>query len=58
MTIEQYNRPSGKHHKPYDLSHFKILIAEDFVFIANLLTSTLQEIGIGKVQSVFSGNKA
>lgn len=56
MSVEQYNRPAGKTNKPFDLSTFKVLIAEDFSFIANLLASTLTEMGVGKVMVVPGGN--
>lgn len=44
-----------KRDKLYDLSTFKVLIVEDFPFIANLLASSLKEIGIGTVSTADNG---
>jgi len=38
-----------KQDKPYDLSGFRVLIVEDSVFIGNLMSSALNEMGVGKV---------
>lgn len=35
--------------KAYDLGNFRVLVVEDSTFIANLLASTLGEMGVGKV---------
>lgn len=40
-------QPTPKHEKPYDLSTFRVMIIEDSNFIANLLSSSLGEMGVG-----------
>lgn len=38
-----------KRDKAYDLSTFRVLIVEDFPFIASILSSSLSQMGVGKV---------
>ncbi len=39
----------GKQDKAYDLSTFRVLIVEDSTFISSLMSSALNEMGVGKV---------
>ena len=47
--MQQPERKPGKQDKAYDLSTFRVLVVEDSAFIGNLLTSTLTEMGVGKI---------
>ena len=47
-----------KNKQLYDLSTFRVLIAEDFPFVADLLSSCLVEMGVGHVQASENGEKA
>ena len=48
MQIDMIQPPARpKRHKPYDLSKFRVLIVEDYPFIADLLSSALSQMGIG-----------
>lgn len=42
----------------YDFSTFKVLVVDDFPFIADLIGSTLAEMGVGKVMKVENGQIA
>lgn len=42
----------------YDLGAFKVLTVDDFSFITDLLSSSLRELGVGKVIRADSGEKA
>ena len=42
----------------YDFSTFKVLAVDDFTFIAELVASTLQEMGVGKVLKAENGRIA
>lgn len=44
-----------KRDKAYDLSTFRVLIVEDFPFIASILSSSLSEMGVGKVYTAPDG---
>ena len=44
-----------KRDKAYDLGTFRVLIVEDFQFIANILASSLSEMGVGKVLTAADG---
>ncbi len=48
MKPEEQKQPP-KREKAYDLSTFRVLIVEDSAFIGNLMTSALNEMGVGKV---------
>ena len=53
MDAERQNRK-----KAYDLGSFRILIAEDYVFMADLMASMLREFGTGHILVANSGNEA
>ncbi|MBU0799495.1 MAG: response regulator [Alphaproteobacteria bacterium] len=44
-----------KRDKAYDLSTFRVLIVEDFPFIASILSSSLSEMGVGKAMTAPDG---
>jgi CheY-like chemotaxis protein len=44
-----------KRDKAYDLSTFRVLIVEDFPFIASILSSSLAQMGVGKVLTAPDG---
>ena len=44
-----------KEKQAYDFSTFKVLVVDDFVFISDLVSSTLNEMGIGKVMKAENG---
>jgi CheY-like chemotaxis protein len=44
-----------KRDKAYDLSTFRVLIVEDFPFISGILSSSLSEMGVGKVLTAGDG---
>lgn len=56
MTKKE-NDTNGEDKQEYDLSNFRVLIVEDFQFVANLLTTSLHEFGIGSVLQSSSGNQ-
>ena len=43
------SKDGPKQEKAYDLANFNVLIVEDYSFIAELLSSSLNEMGVGKV---------
>lgn len=44
-----------KEKQSYDFSTFRVLVVDDFFFITDLVSSTLQEMGIGKVLKAENG---
>lgn len=44
-----------KRDKAYDLSTFRVLIVEDFPFIASIMSSSLADMGVGKVYTAPDG---
>lgn len=53
MTVEM--QQIKKREKAYDLSTFRVLIVEDFPFISGILSSSLSEMGVGKVLTAADG---
>jgi two-component system, chemotaxis family, chemotaxis protein CheY len=49
MSVEKLQNAAPKRDKAYDLGKFRVLIIEDFSFIADLLASSLNELGVGEV---------
>lgn len=49
MEEETEQQPQSKHERPYDLGNFRVLVIEDSPFIGNLMSSALNEMGVGKV---------
>lgn len=49
---------SGKKKKNYSLSGFRILVVEDYPFMADLLSSMAREFGVGNILVADSGNEA
>lgn len=58
MDIELIDRPPPQRSKRYDLSTFRVLLVEDFDFIATILASSLSELGFGQILRVNGGNPA
>lgn len=48
----------NKQKKAYSLAAFRILIVEDYPFMADLMSSMLREFGIGNIVQAASGNEA
>ncbi len=49
ISIEDHEEPS------YDFSTFRVLVVDDFSFISDLISSTLNEMGIGRVIKAGNG---
>ena len=48
----------NKQKKAYSLSAFRVLIVEDYPFMADLMSSMLREFGVGNIVQASSGNEA
>lgn len=49
---------SGNKRKSYSLASFRILVVEDYPFMADLLSSMAREFGVGNILLAESGNEA
>lgn len=49
VTMQPQEQRQQRQEKAYDLSTFRVLVVEDSPFIANLMSSALGEMGVGKV---------
>lgn len=58
MSVElqnQNNENKPRQKKAYDLSKFRVLIAEDFPFISELMSSSLKEMGVKQIFKAENG---
>lgn len=52
------NAGGNRQKKAYSLAAFRILIVEDYPFMADLMSSMLREFGVGNIVQAASGNEA
>ncbi len=57
-TPQSTTAGGNKQKKAYSLAAFRILIVEDYPFMADLISSMLREFGIGNIVQAASGNEA
>ena len=57
-TPQSSTAGGNKQKKAYSLAAFRILIVEDYPFMADLMSSMLREFGVGNIVQAASGNEA
>ncbi len=57
-TPQSSTAGGNKQKKAYSLAAFRILVVEDYPFMADLISSMLREFGIGNIVQAASGNEA
>ena len=58
LTHHFVGKPVQKNSKPYNLGHFRVLIVDDFSFIADMMAMMLSAMGVGYVKAAYSGEDA
>ena len=58
VEATQMSAVGNKQKKAYSLSAFRILVVEDYPFMADLISTMLREFGVGNIVQASSGNEA
>lgn len=56
--MEQHNTPGSRQKRAYSLRNFRILVVEDYVFMADLISTMLREFGVGNIVQTINSNEA